>query len=431
MINSNLHVKKYLYTLPLFGIFSFTLQAAIPIINCSDLQRIQYNLAGDYELDADIDCEGVDFFPIGSTATPFVGKLNGKGHIVSNLIINKKDLPTVGLFGATYKQAKIQSLIIENAEITGGNFVGGLIGTASNTTVSDIKFQGNVSGIEHIGGIIGNGVGAVTINNSSSKGEINGRSFVGGLVGMIWGNVNNSHSTAKVTARQLAGGAIGRIMGIVNNCYATGDVSSQAYGGGLIGNTSSGSIHHSYATGKVSGGEFLGGLVGAANSTVNDSYATGNVTGRSNLGGLIGDSGASISNSFALGNITGVTNVGGLVGNVSGSSKTKIINSYANGNIIGKSSVGGLIGFDSNIEIANCYASGNVRAEMLSGGLIGNGYFPTVTNSYWDIQTSEQSTSIGGEGKTTTEMLEKNSYIEWDFIKIWSIQEGKKYPILR
>lgn len=195
-MNSKLHVKKYLYSLPLLGICSFSIQAAIPIINCSDLQGIQYNLAGDYELAADIDCEGIDFFPIGSTATPFVGKLNGKGHMISNLIISKKDLPTVGLFGATYKQAKIQSLIIENAEIIGGNFVGGLIGTARNTTVSDIKFQGKVTGTEHIGGIIGYGIDTVTINNSSSNGEIIGGSSVGGLAGNIWGNVNNSHSVS-------------------------------------------------------------------------------------------------------------------------------------------------------------------------------------------------------------------------------------------
>ena len=72
-----------------------------------------------------------------------------------------------------------------------------------------------------------------------------------------------------------------------------------------------------------------------------------------------------------------------------------------------------------------------MRAEKLSGGLIGNGSFPTVTNSYWDIQTSEQFISAGGEGKTTEEMLQKNSYVGWDFIKTWNIQEGKKYPRLR
>ena len=82
-MNNNLHVKKYIYSLPLLGVLSFSLQAAIPIINCSDLQGIQYNLAGDYELAADIDCEGVDFFPIGSTATPFVGKLNGQSNFFS------------------------------------------------------------------------------------------------------------------------------------------------------------------------------------------------------------------------------------------------------------------------------------------------------------------------------------------------------------
>lgn len=53
------------------------------------------------------------------------------------------------------------------------------------------------------------------------------------------------------------------------------------------------------------------------------------------------------------------------------------------------------------------------------GGLIG--YWEgnqMVTSSYWDMESSGQSYSAGGEGKTTAEMKQQSTYVGWDFTNI-------------
>jgi len=63
-----------------------------------------------------------------------------------------------------------------------------------------------------------------------------------------------------------------------------------------------------------------------------------------------------------------------------------------------------------------------------------------VTACLWDTQTSGQSTSAGGIGKTTAEMQTASTFLDggWDFVDevangtkdIWWILEGQDYPRL-
>jgi hypothetical protein len=59
--------------------------AATPITNCTELQNIHNNLAGDYYLANDIDCSGFDygdgkeFMPIGNWSSKFTGTFDGRG----------------------------------------------------------------------------------------------------------------------------------------------------------------------------------------------------------------------------------------------------------------------------------------------------------------------------------------------------------------
>jgi hypothetical protein len=75
------------------------------------------------------------------------------------------------------------------------------------------------------------------------------------------------------------------------------------------------------------------------------------------------------------------------------------------------------------------------------GGLVGEDR-GTVSNSFWDIETSGQTTSAGGTGKTTTQMqnIATFSAAAWDIItvapsvtnpaSIWNIVDGETYPFL-
>jgi hypothetical protein len=55
----------------------------------------------------------------------------------------------------------------------------------------------------------------------------------------------------------------------------------------------------------------------------------------------------------------------------------------------------------------------------------------TVTQSYWDVETTGQRVSDGGEGKTSAEMKQRATFVGWDFDGVWQIREGVSYPTLR
>jgi hypothetical protein len=53
-----------------------------------------------------------------------------------------------------------------------------------------------------------------------------------------------------------------------------------------------------------------------------------------------------------------------------------------------------------------------------------------VLASFWDTQTSGQSDSDGGTGKTTAELQTVSTFISWGCGSVWTIDEGKDYPRL-
>ena len=122
--------------------------------------------------------------------------------------------------------------------------------------------------------------------------------------------------------------------------------SNQDYTGILVGSTY-GEVVACYSTGSVTGTKILGGLVGWTRGSISSSYSTASVSGNEDLGGLLGrkHADASVTNSYSTGAVSGTKNTGGLIGD-SGS---------------------------------------------------GTG---AVTASYWDTQTSNQSSSSGGSGVT-------------------------------
>lgn len=79
---------------------------------------------------------GKGFIPIGSKGTDiynsFTGSINGNGHIINNLYINRPDCQYVGLI-AHMKQASVSKLGMTNCDITGASYVGAIVGFIRNT----------------------------------------------------------------------------------------------------------------------------------------------------------------------------------------------------------------------------------------------------------------------------------------------------------
>jgi hypothetical protein len=180
-------------------------------------------------------------------------------------------------------------------------------------------------------------------------------------------------------------------------------------------------------------GTMVGGLVGKNSGTITNSYATGSVTGKHYVGGLVGMNMGTITNSNATGSVTSnYYHAGGLVG--WNEDMATITNSYATGSVTGSISAGGLVGTNVGT-ITNSYATGSVTSNAYVGGLVGANYYGDddgiVTNSYYDTETSGQSDTGKGEPKTTVEMMTELTFVDWDFINIWGINEGVNYPYLQ
>nr|NQU90724.1 T9SS type A sorting domain-containing protein [Bacteroidota bacterium] len=87
--------------------------------------------------------------------------------------------------------------------------------------------------------------------------------------------------------------------------------------------------------------------------------------------------------------------------------------------------VGGLVGVAYGGTLSNCYSTCSVDGETFVGGLVGNDDGDTLNVNYcfWDTETSNQSSSAGGTGKTTTEMKTQSTFTTagWDFTNVWAI----------
>jgi hypothetical protein len=358
---------------------------------------------------------GAGWQPLGNNTTQFEGNFDGNGKTISGLYINRLALDLVGLFGNS--TGNISNIGLDGVNVTGRNFVGGLVGWQKSNTIINSHLIGNLSGTNYIGGLIGVQE-SMMINNSYVTVNIKANNGIGGLIGYSYNStILNSYSTGNIMAKNFTGGLAGfqEETAIINNSYSTVDIIGNNTVGGLVSQQFSSSIiSNSYATGNLIGSGNIGGLVGVVNPTVliYRSYATGNVTTAtgSSVGGLIGSLWGNISNSYATGNVTGNT----------------------------KGYIGGLVGyFDSGL-ISNSYSTGKVVGSVMNiGGLIGASLSSKVYNSSWDMNTSGRAYSTGGAGvigKNTTQMktLATFSDVGWDFTNIWAIDPNKNngYPYL-
>lgn len=154
------------------------------------------------------------------------------------------------------------------------------------------------------------------------------------------------------------------------------------------------------------------------------------------LGILAGTNCGVAQNCYSEGSVNGDMYVGGLIAD---NDKGQIINCYSTASVIGKIFVGGLTGYNSG-DVTGCFSIGAVCGDYDVGGLTGYSESDTITNSFWDIETSGQLVSAGGTGKTTAEMQTANTFLEagMDFVDetdngtedIWQIDEGLDYPHL-
>ncbi|RZG85995.1 filamentous hemagglutinin N-terminal domain-containing protein [Acinetobacter sp. WCHAc060033] len=362
-----------------------------------------------------------------------------------------------------------------------------------------------------VGGLVGsNDYG--DISNSDALGHITAKAISkesnAGYVGVRY---------PYVEAEIYAGGLVGENSGNITQSYALGDVKTSLTAE-IIKKTVDEAFNpdsHVYAR------SYTGGLVGENSGNIKESYAFGDVSASVKSSVIDGATGTDISSSFE-GEVLAQAYAGGLVGvnignNYSNDTRNmdvpvgtggNILDSYAVGSVTvtssGEAFAGGLVGSnglgfggDSSIggDIQNTYATGLVTAtgasaeQTYAGGLLGanqivvnysyNNENPdsplleplsgTVSNSFWNTETSGQTQGIGGfiapnqeqfgdlsaevlaqidalkqvpeslKGITTAQMKQSSTFKEagWDISNkggeetIWRVYEGYTGPLLR
>ncbi|MBM4025337.1 MAG: hypothetical protein FJ280_08010 [Planctomycetes bacterium] len=221
---------------------------------------------------------------------------------------------------------------------------------------------------------------------------------------------------------------------------------------GLVG-LSDGTVAQCYSTGAVRGAWYVGGLVGCHHDgIVTDCYSAGTVSSTGGgVGGLVGENQGFVTycwSASAVGGIEQDGEVGGLVGYNRGTVTNCCSTSAVRGTGQWWGAVGGLVGYNDCVDgdgvITHCYSVGLVSATENVGGLVGSSPCDDcdafVTSSFWDIQTSGQTSSAGGTGRTTAEMKDPNTFraAAWDFVgeiqngthEVWRMPEGGGYPVL-
>ena len=134
--------------------------------------------------------------PIASDAAKYAGKFDGQGHTISGLYFNNDEEDYVGIFGQLCDGGEVQNVGLKNSYFRGKNYIGGISG--ANTTS--------------------------TIRNCYSEAAVTGNQGVGGVVGYNTANIENSYNIGKVTGKAgYFGGVCFNSEGTPTNCYYLAD----------------------------------------------------------------------------------------------------------------------------------------------------------------------------------------------------------------
>jgi filamentous hemagglutinin family protein len=260
-----------------------------------------------------------------------------------------------------------------------------------------------------------------------------------GLFGSNIGTIRNVNLTNETISipNPLRGLAVGGIAG------SNGGLTDPP----VIGTISNSTVSVTVNIGNLPTDAFalVGGIAGAVQhrSSINDSSAAVNITvgTQSNhltdtVGGVVGIGTGSVNRSFATGSITGN---GGYMGGISGSSYFAggIFDSYSTVSLTNNNGryVSALVANIEGSTVTSSYATGKVTVTgtppIRLGGAVALYNGGSVSNLYWDIQTTGLATSTLGTGLTTA-LLKAGLPAGFD-PAVWAIDPAfnNGYPYLK
>ncbi|MCA0961246.1 MBG domain-containing protein, partial [Salipiger bermudensis] len=376
-------------------------------------------------------------------------------------------------------------------------FAGGLVGS-NGGTISDSSADGAVTASAdtagRVGGFAGINTGTILDSGSSASSTLSVTttgdevaSRIGGFAATNAGAISGSEATGDVTAFvgafdpdefETTGSLISITPGDTE-LNAGGFVGDNLTGEGLPGTITASRAENSvYVQGGYGdtfvGDVAVGGFAGRNAGSISNARADSDVsvlltedlvsddadlalTVRGLGGGFAGVNSAALSETGATGSVTleAYHAVQQLVGSghSGGNEAGQIADSYAEGPVDlifnepgGTGTLGGFVGRSSAGSLSRVYASGAVTppaiGTILSGGLIGESVSDpdspatSVTASYWDTETTGQSSSAGGTGLATAAFEDTAGFVAlagaagWDFDTVWAPGDSGFHPAI-
>lgn len=356
--------------------------------------------------------------PIGTDAAmhQFDGVLDGNGHCISGLYINAVAAEADQSFGLfadlhgtvknlTVDKAYVQvqgssanvgvlagcdrlDAVIENCRveatvaISGSGDVGGIIGNATGTTVSDCSFAGSITqmddGFSNIGGIAGS---SGTITGCTNQGTLTGCGYTGGIAGYA-DTVKDCKNTGNVTG-DTAGGIAGRLYAAgtnleietpdlgVEGCYNEVQVTGTSIAGGIVGWMGNDEadismyVENCENNGQIICDTLAAGIVGkisverAGLMKVTACVNHADISGKGTTGGIVGELSGAVLNQSGNAVIKDCKNLGDIIseGLYSGGILAYFL-------IMGEKT-------DLQLALEGCSNEGKVEALSCAGGILG------------------------------------------------------------
>ena len=370
----------------------------------------------------DIDLSGhKSWMPIGTIGIPFEGTFDGNGHKIEGMSIDTSE-SFAGLFGfvtGCVKNIEVHGQIkVSLSAAYSHSYAGGISGGANNgALIKNCKSYVNIEGDSYLGGIVG--------------GMLYTDDYMLGLdvypVIEECENHGNIHSSGKAAKNEQAmyfGGITGYSHGAVRSCTNYGSVkvdSSGRYIGGIAGYTfrniktaepdasliAQMAISDCKNLGDISGYREVGGITGQNSLPIVRCENKGSVTGTRCIGGIVGVHGTSGTKDFGHNYISECKNEGKITlseqyaGGIAGYSYLSISDSKNSGEVIGTGTatrVGGIAGY-AVYDITGCDNSGVISAHQGIGGILG-----------WSEKSSSTVSNCKNLGRVTSNTKNAESY---------------------
>lgn len=226
-----------------FGGGSGTLEDPYLVEDGADLNAVRNNLTAHYRQVAHVSLSAYEsWVPIGDNFSPFFGSYDGGGFDVRDLRIDDEGLEYGGLFGLVVSAHFIRGVRIPNADavVEHGGLLAGLAFKPDWTQlpIEDCHVSGIIRGKEGqqfgVGGLLGGGVVHLVQCGGDVTVEGNG-DYSGGLLGSASGSsLTRCYAIGPVSGKRYVG-SLFALANAAEDCYALGSVTGDDWVGGLGG----------------------------------------------------------------------------------------------------------------------------------------------------------------------------------------------------